>query len=75
MPKRKRTTTELADVPKRLRPSSEARKVKEVDRYTEISTHKKIEIIIPKGKGKKLEDCGNGELFLTLVLISSKLRI
>jgi len=60
----KRDTTKIAlpkDFPKRLIPESTKRKVQKVKLFgTEDEEEKEEkEIVIPKGKGKKLEDCDN----------------
>lgn len=65
MPKRKAASEVSSEVPKRLKPASETREGKKVQRYTEAASEPKKtveEIVVPKGKGTKLGEIENGTL-------------
>jgi len=57
--KSKKTNADKAlTVPKRMKPTESKRKVKAIQRFTEVTEPKEEKpIVIKKGKGKKFEDC------------------
>jgi len=62
-PKKTKTNADKSlSVPKRMKPIHDKRQRKEIQRFSEESSEESRgsqEITIRKGKGKKLEDCGN----------------
>eukprot|EP00027_Filamoeba_sp_ATCC50430_P009890 CAMPEP_0168560530 /NCGR_PEP_ID=MMETSP0413-20121227/11109_1 /TAXON_ID=136452 /ORGANISM="Filamoeba nolandi, Strain NC-AS-23-1" /LENGTH=310 /DNA_ID=CAMNT_0008591837 /DNA_START=23 /DNA_END=955 /DNA_ORIENTATION=- len=56
----KKSADKTIDVPKRLVPASEKRQSKKIERFDEKETpREEKEVVIKKGKGKKLEDIEN----------------
>jgi len=56
----KKRKADQIEVPKRMKPASVKRKSKEVKRFVELKVPRvEKEIVVPKGKGKKLGDCEN----------------
>jgi hypothetical protein len=59
--KKKTFADKALAIPKRLKTTSDKRESKKIERYTEVPevSRQVSEIVIRKGKGKKLEDCAN----------------
>jgi len=56
----KKRKADQIEIPKRMKPASEKRESKEVKRFVELKVPRsEKEIVVPKGKGKKLGNCEN----------------